>query len=107
MSSIYQTDVLIVGGGPSGSSAALSMLKYSNLKVTIIEQNDLHTVRVGDHVHASLFDLLHYLGVEKNDFDKDVFLPGYSNLAAWGSDNLASRESIFSTHVDGYHLNRE
>ncbi|MFN6075649.1 MAG: lysine-epsilon-oxidase maturase LodB [Fluviicola sp.] len=107
MKNTFETDVLIVGGGPSGSSTALSLLKYSDLKVTIIEQNDLNAVRVGEQVNASVFDFLDYLGLSKNDFGNECFLPGFGSYAAWGTSNLSSRHSVFSTQVDSYQLNRE
>ncbi len=58
MTSTFETDVLIVGGGPAGSSTALSLLKYSNLEVALIEQSTLNNLRVGEQVNASIFDLL-------------------------------------------------
>lgn len=107
MSNTFETDVLIIGGGPAGSSTALSLLKYSNLKVTIIEQNDLNAIRVGEQVTASLFDLLEYMGIEKEDFDPDSFLPCYGSFAAWGSPNISSRHAVFSTQIDSFQLDRE
>ncbi|MEA5427709.1 lysine-epsilon-oxidase maturase LodB [Arcicella lustrica] len=107
MPNTVETDVLIVGGGPAGSSTALSLLKYSNLKVMIIEQNDLNSIRVGEQVNASLFDLLQYIGINKSDFEENSLLPGYSSLAAWGSSHISSRHSIFSTQVDSFQLDRE
>jgi flavin-dependent dehydrogenase len=102
----FQTDVLIVGGGPAGASTALSLLKYSGLTVTIVEQSALDGVRVGEQVNNSLFDLLLYLGIDKADFEPDSFLKGYSNLAAWGSDRLQSRDSIFSNDAGSFQLDR-
>jgi flavin-dependent dehydrogenase len=107
MSLTFETDVLIVGGGPAGSSTALSLLKYSDLKVTLLEQNDLNPIRVGEQVNSSLFDLLNYLGISKNEFGVDCFLPGHVSYAAWGSPNLSLRHSIFSTQIDSFQLNRE
>jgi flavin-dependent dehydrogenase len=103
----FETDVLIVGGGPAGTSTALSLLKYSNLKVTIIEQNALDTVRVGEQINSSLFELLDYIGIKKSDFENNSFIPGYSSLAAWGSSRITSRDSIFSTQAESFQLDRE
>jgi flavin-dependent dehydrogenase len=107
MQNAFETDVLIVGGGPAGTSTALSLLKYANVKVVILEQGDLNNLRVGEQVNASIFDLLTYLGIDKNDLENNSFLPGHDSLAAWGSPNISSRHSIFSTQVDSYQLDRE
>ncbi len=107
MTSTFETDVLIVGGGPAGSSTALSLLKYSNLEVALIEQGALNNLRVGEQVNASIFDLLSYLGISKTDLDQNSVLPGYDSLAAWGSSNISSRHSVFSTQVDNFQLDRE
>lgn len=102
-----QTDVLIVGGGPAGTSTALSLLTYSDLDVTIIEQSGLNGIRVGEQVNPSIFDLLDYLKISREDFENGSFISGYSHNAAWGSDRISTRESIFSTQGESLQLNRE
>lgn len=106
MINAFDTDVLIVGGGPAGASAALSILKFSELKVTVVEQSDLNIQRIGEQVSSSIFDLLHYLGLDRSDFGNDCFLPGYSSHAAWGTSQIIERHSISSTHIDNYQINR-
>lgn len=103
----FNTDVLIIGGGPAGASAAVSILKYSKLSVAIVEVSNLETVRVGEQVSKSIFDFLNHLGLEKSDFGDDCFLPGYSSNVAWGNSKISSRHSIQSTEVDSYQLNRD
>lgn len=107
MTGTFETDVLIVGGGPAGSSTALSLLRYTNFKVVVLEQSNLNTMRVGEQVNASIFDILEYMGITKNDFDNETFLPAFDSLAAWGNANVSSRHSIFSTQHDSYQLDRE
>ena len=103
----FETDVLIVGGGPAGASAALSILKYSDLSVTIVESSNLDNQRIGEQVSKSIFDFIDYLGLNKEDFGNDCFLPGYSSNAAWGTNTITSRNSIQNTSIDSYQLNRE
>lgn len=105
--SITQTDVLIVGGGPSGASAALSLLNYSGYNVTLIEQSDFNTTRVGEHVSASIFDLITYLKLSKSDFENDSFIPNYASKAYWGSDQVSTINTIFTTEESNYQLDRE
>ncbi|RAJ24641.1 hypothetical protein [Pedobacter cryoconitis] len=56
MSEIYNTDVLIIGGGPSGTSAALSLLDQTSLTVILTDHTAFDTSRIGEHVDASLFN---------------------------------------------------
>ncbi|MFK7950750.1 MAG: lysine-epsilon-oxidase maturase LodB [Saprospiraceae bacterium] len=106
MDNYFETDILIVGGGPAGTSTALSLLKYSNLRVTIVEQSAFDTVRVGEQVNPSLFGLLEYLGIQRRDFEANSFIHGYSALAAWGSDRITTRDSIFSNQEESIQLDR-
>jgi flavin-dependent dehydrogenase len=103
----YKVDVLIVGGGPAGASAALSLLTYSEQTVLLIEQSNLEQTRVGEHVSASLFDLTSYLKIEKKDFEAGSFLPAYENVSFWGSDLPTSVNSIYMTEGSTFQLDRE
>lgn len=102
-----EADVLIVGGGPGGAAAALSLLAYSTAKVVVVERSAFDTCRTGEQVNASLFDLLAYLKIEKSQLAEGSFIPSHTSLAAWGSEQLAARYSIFSTSEESYQLNRE
>lgn len=104
---ITNTDVLIVGGGPAGASAALSLLNYSQHSVTLIEQSDFNRIRVGEHVSASIFDLIEYLKIEKSEFEANSFIPVYGNTTYWGSDQPNTTNSIFTTEESRFQLDRE
>ncbi|MBL4608895.1 MAG: lysine-epsilon-oxidase maturase LodB [Pseudomonadales bacterium] len=103
---IHETDVLIFGGGPSGSSAALSLLNHSASKVTIVEHSDFEQVRVGEQVSASIFELIDYLKIDREDFGEACFTPSFYGVSYWGSDIPSSRESIFSAEGASFQLDR-
>ncbi|OIQ27141.1 MAG: hypothetical protein BM564_13300 [Bacteroidetes bacterium MedPE-SWsnd-G2] len=101
------TDVLIIGGGPSGASTALSILHYSNIEVTLIEHSDFSTTRVGEQVSSSIFDLLSYLKLNKTDFKKGTFSPSHASKSYWGSNSVSTINSIFSADEPTLQMNRE
>lgn len=103
----FSTDVLIVGGGPAGCAAAISILTYGkDISVTIVEQSNLDQRRVGEHVSAGIFGLLDYLQLKREDFGEDCFVPTYGNTSYWGIDQPVLRDSIFTTEAASYQLNR-
>lgn len=102
-----ETDVLIVGGGPAGASAALSLLTYSNVDVILAEQSSLDQLRPGEHVSAGIFDLTGYLKIKRDDFGPDCFFPTYGSVSYWGSDLPVNRDTIFTAEQASYQLDRE
>ncbi|HEY1349303.1 MAG TPA: tryptophan 7-halogenase [Ktedonobacteraceae bacterium] len=105
MSIVPEVDVVVVGGGPAGASAALTLLRYSSLRVLLVEQSAYEHDRVGETVSAALRPLLNYLGVS-DLLTEDLHLPAYATGAAWGSADLLSRDFLFTGHGDGWYLQR-
>jgi flavin-dependent dehydrogenase len=101
------TDVVILGAGPAGVCAALSLLTYSSLNVLVLEHSDFSQVRVGEHVSDSIFTLLDHLKLQKSDFPPHCFLPCYGDTTYWGSDMPRVRHAIFSSENASVQLDRE
>lgn len=99
-------DIVIIGGGPAGSAAALFLLKYSKLKVAVVESTSYKELRVGETVSPSLLPILRYLDVEE-DFLKDKHLPSYGINSVWGTSQLISRNFLFTGQGNGWHLDRK
>lgn len=103
----YTTDVLIIGGGPAGAAAAVSLLQYGkDIDVSLVELSDFTERRIGEQVSPAIFDLIDYLQIKREDFGPDCFLPSYGHTSYWGMDNPVLRDSIFTTAGNSYQLNR-
>ena len=74
-------DVAIVGGGPAGTAAALTLLRYSKLRPIVIERSSYDTWRVGETLSPGVFPLLQYLGAESLLGDQGQ-RPAYATSAA-------------------------
>lgn len=103
----YTTDVLVIGGGPAGASAALSLLHYSDAQVTLIEHTDFNRTRVGEHVSAVFFNILDYLKLTKSDFEEGSFLPAYGNTTYWGSPYPTETHAVFTTDASTFQIDRQ
>jgi flavin-dependent dehydrogenase len=100
------TDLAIVGGGPAGSAAALTLRRHApGLSVEIVEAGDYSAARPGEVLPALARSLLDQLGVLPA-FDAAGFVVGRAVAAAWANDDLEERHSIFSARGPGWHLDR-
>jgi flavin-dependent dehydrogenase len=98
-------DVLIVGGGPAGCSAALTLLTYTKLRVAVIERSKYQEPRTGETVSHSIQPLLEYLGIWEA-FLQQHHLAAYATSAAWGESQIRSRDHMFLALGHGWHLDR-
>ncbi|MDP9194735.1 MAG: hypothetical protein M3P06_23815 [Acidobacteriota bacterium] len=98
-------DVAIIGGGPAGSAAALTLLRYSKLRPVILERSSYDVWRVGETLSPGVFPLLTYLGAEAVLSDRGQ-RRAYATSAAWGSADVVSRDFLFTGGGDAWHLDR-
>lgn len=98
-------DVAIIGGGPAGSAAALTLLRYSKLRPVILERSSYDVWRVGETLSPGVFPLLAYLGAESVLTDRGQ-RRAYATSAAWGSADVVSRDFLFTGGGDAWHLDR-
>ncbi|WP_437573450.1 NAD(P)/FAD-dependent oxidoreductase [Sorangium sp. So ce887] len=99
-----RADVLVLGGGPAGASAAIA-LRRRGIAALVVERAEGPGVRIGEHLAPPTLPLLARLGV----LDR-VLAGGHRRSAgvrsAWGEPVLRDRDYIFCAEGEGFHLNR-
>jgi flavin-dependent dehydrogenase len=98
-------DVAVIGGGPAGTAAALSLLRYTRHRVVVVEGTRYELPRIGETVSAAVLPLLDYLGVLP-EISTEHRLEAFSTQAAWGSSDLSTRDFVFTGRGNSWHLDR-
>jgi flavin-dependent dehydrogenase len=98
-------DVAILGGGPAGTAAALTLLTYSSRTVVVLERSSYDAQRPGEVVDASIDPLIRYLRAEAT-LGTSTRLQTFGVAAAWGSNSLVERPALFSGRSHSWHLDR-
>ncbi len=98
-------DVAIIGGGPAGTAAALTLRKRSDIRVAVLEKGAYDIPKVGESLSPGVRGLLQYLDVWDR-FEREQRLSLLGSEAAWGSDELGAMDFIFTLHGAGWVLDR-
>ena len=98
-------DVAIIGGGPAGASAALTLRKRPDLRVCVPEAAPGPRRKVGESLSPGVRSLIGYLGVWDSVTDGQS-LDLWGSEAAWGSDTMVSLDYIHTLHGSGWSLDR-
>ena len=97
-------DAAIIGGGPAGAAAAISLSRAGH-SVVLLERTHYQSPRIGETLPPAARPLLERLGVWER-FLQDTHGSSPGTLAAWGSGDLAENHFITNPYGSGWHLNR-
>ncbi|HMB93630.1 MAG TPA: FAD-dependent monooxygenase [Rhodothermales bacterium] len=97
--------VVIIGGGPAGCAAALTLANRGVDDVLLIEARTYEMVRVGESIPPDTRLLFAQLGLLEA-FLKEGHDVCYGSFASWGSDEPGYNDFLFNPHGTGWHLDR-
>lgn len=98
------SDLIVVGGGPAGSSLALFMAAHG-WRVTQVDDARHSGFKPGEGLIPAAKRILKDLGVWE-DFQQQGHLPSYGNDSLWGSSEVQSTDFIRSIDGHGWRLDR-
>jgi flavin-dependent dehydrogenase len=99
-----ETDVAVVGGGPAGSIAALTLAR-AGVRVAIVDAGDGSSPRVGETVPPRFHREISSL-VEWTEAARELAVPAYGNRSAWGSAEPDAQSFVARPHGHGLQLDR-
>jgi flavin-dependent dehydrogenase len=97
-------DIVVIGAGPAGALTAM-MLARQDCRVALFDRKRAGNLSVGETLPPQSSGLLAELGLlEPFVIQGHRRSPGI--VSAWGSANPLAKDYLFSTHGDGWHIDR-
>ncbi|HEU0300842.1 MAG TPA: tryptophan 7-halogenase, partial [Longimicrobium sp.] len=101
-----EADVAVVGAGPAGCAAALTLRRYlPEMPVVLVSAPAGAGPAAGETLSPGVLPLLEYLGIRAAFLDAG-HLPAGGTASAWGSPQVADRSYLFTGRGTGWHLDR-
>jgi flavin-dependent dehydrogenase len=98
MSNQLDVDVVVIGAGPAGATAAGLLASWGHSVALIHGESDAPSL--AESLPASTRKLLRFLG-QLEAIDAQSFHPNHGNISRW-----AEKEAVAATDIAGYHVSR-
>ncbi len=98
-------DVVIIGDGPSGLAAAITLKRLGKAVTVMQRQPNQQPMRAGESLTSSALLSIKELGL-LNEFIADEHSPCYGNCSSWGNNKLSYYDFIQSAMGNGWYINR-
>jgi flavin-dependent dehydrogenase len=100
-----ECDVAIIGGGPAGTAAAITLAR-ADRSVVVLEKSRYERARIGETLPPTARLSLAGLGVWA-PFLAAGHLPSPGIQSVWGENELYEQHFIFNPYGQGWHLDRQ
>ena len=104
MASSESFDVIIIGGGPTGAAAAIT-LASRGFHIAVIERSAYSTPRVGETLPPAIRSSLINLGIWQR-FLEDGHIESFAIRSAWGNPEPRESDHICNPYGSGWHVDR-
>ena len=104
MTSSESFDIIIIGGGPAGSAAAIT-LAHGGFHPVIIERSAYSKPRIGETLPGA-YAVSSSDSVSGERFLADGHIQSFALRSVWAAPRQRENESIFNPYGSGWHLDR-
>ncbi|MDQ3677764.1 MAG: FAD-dependent oxidoreductase [Actinomycetota bacterium] len=100
-------DVVVAGGGPAGSAAAIALVRAGR-RVLLADPCNAQppALKIGETLPTVAAVALRDLGLHERIEGAGVAIRSTGTSAAWGGDEPVQRDPVVDPHGHGWHLDR-